>query len=102
PKAIRRTLMLTMHYGRNEAALEQQLGSLRESVPDLAGKPLHALLEYVQAQQKFLAGSADDVVAQIKAYADAGVEELMVRWIDFGDLDGLRAFAEDVLPRVGR
>jgi F420-dependent oxidoreductase-like protein len=101
PKAIRRTLMLTLHYGRDEAALERQVGGLRERVPELAGKPLDAVLGYLQAEQKTLAGSADDVLAQIRAYADAGVDELMVRWLDLGDLDGLRAFAEEVLPNVG-
>ena len=100
PRDIRRTLMISLHYGRDEAALERQIGGLRESVPELAGKPLDALLGYLQHQQKTLAGSADDVLAQIRAYADAGVEELMVRWIDLGDLDGLRAFAEQVLPKL--
>jgi alkanesulfonate monooxygenase SsuD/methylene tetrahydromethanopterin reductase-like flavin-dependent oxidoreductase (luciferase family) len=100
PGDIRRTLMISLYFGRDEAALDRQLGGLRERVPDLAGKPLDAVLGYLHSHQHVLAGSADEVLGQIRAYADAGAEEIMVRWLDFDDLDGLRAFAEQVLPRV--
>ena len=45
-------------------------------------------------------GPADEAIAQIRAYGEAGVEELMLQWFDLDDLDGLRAFAEQVLPRL--
>jgi hypothetical protein len=32
----------------------------------------------------------------------AEVEALMLEWLDMDDLDGLRAFAEQVLPRLKR
>ena len=40
------------------------------------------------------------LLEQIKAYADAGVEELILQWFDLDDIDGLRAFAKSVLPRL--
>jgi len=37
---------------------------------------------------------------QIKRFADAGVDELMLQWFDMDDIEGLRAFGESVLPLV--
>ena len=39
----------------------------------------------------------DALVQHIKAYEEAGVEELMLQWFGMDDIDGLRAFAENVL-----
>jgi hypothetical protein len=35
---------------------------------------------------------------QIRRYGEAGVDELILQWFDLDDLDGLRGFAESVLP----
>lgn len=44
---------------------------------------------------------APDVLIQhIKAYEEAGVEELMLQWFDTDNIDGLRAFAENVLHKL--
>lgn len=45
-------------------------------------------------------GTPDSVIEQIQRYAAAGVEELMLQWLDIDDMDGLRAFAKGVLPQV--
>jgi hypothetical protein len=37
---------------------------------------------------------------QIAAYAAAGVEELMMQWLDLDDIEGLRVFAHTVLPSL--
>lgn len=42
----------------------------------------------------------DSIVQQIKVYEHAGVEELMLQWFDTDDIDGLRAFAKDVLHNI--
>jgi hypothetical protein len=34
------------------------------------------------------------------AYAAVGVEELMLQWLDLDDIDRLREFARQLLPRV--
>ena len=47
-----------------------------------------------------IVGPADMVAGQIRAYGEAGVEELMLQWFDLDDIDGLRAFAEQVLLRL--
>jgi alkanesulfonate monooxygenase SsuD/methylene tetrahydromethanopterin reductase-like flavin-dependent oxidoreductase (luciferase family) len=54
----------------------------------------------LRSQGNRIVGTADEVVAQIHAYGEAGVEELMLQWFELDDIDGLRAFAEQVLPRL--
>jgi F420-dependent oxidoreductase-like protein len=99
PGDIRRTMMASLFFGRDEAALEAKVGGLRERSPDLAGKSIDELLGFLR-ERNALAGSADVVAEQIAAYGAAGVEELMLQWFDLDDMDGLRAFAEQVLPRA--
>jgi hypothetical protein len=40
-----------------------------------------------------------DEVEQMQAYADVGVEELIVQWVSLDDIEGLEVMAEQVLPR---
>jgi len=47
-----------------------------------------------------LRGSTEQQIAQIQAYAQAGVEELMWQWPDVTDLAGIHTFASEVLPHV--
>ena len=42
----------------------------------------------------------DVTIQRIKAYEEAGVEELMLQWFDTDNIDGLRAFAENVLHKL--
>ncbi len=44
--------------------------------------------------------SSDVLIQTIKAYEEAGVEELMLQWFDTDNIDGLRAFAENVLHKL--
>jgi alkanesulfonate monooxygenase SsuD/methylene tetrahydromethanopterin reductase-like flavin-dependent oxidoreductase (luciferase family) len=58
------------------------------------------LLDGLRTRTKAIIGTPDEVVAQIHAYADAGIEEIMAQFLVVDDLDGLRILAEEVLPRL--
>jgi hypothetical protein len=45
-----------------------------------------------------LVGTPEMLIPQIQAYADAGVEELILHWLELDDMEALRAFAKSVLP----
>jgi hypothetical protein len=47
-----------------------------------------------------IVGIPDMTIEQINAYSNVGVDELVLQWFDLDDLDGLRAFATSVLPRL--
>ncbi|HEX6480097.1 MAG TPA: TIGR03560 family F420-dependent LLM class oxidoreductase [Ktedonobacteraceae bacterium] len=99
PGDVRRTMMHTLHFGRDMAELDRRL-SWRSNRPEFAGKPLEAVIESMQTSWSAIVGTPDMVIRQIQTYGQAGVEELMLQWFDLDDIDGLRAFAFTVLPHV--
>lgn len=98
PSDVRRTMMNTVTFARNPQQLEQKLSNLRDS-PENTNKSLQEILQPSRTNN-LIAGTADMIVQQIKTYGEAGVQELMLQWFDTDDIDGLRAFAESVLPAL--
>jgi dimethylsulfone monooxygenase len=47
-----------------------------------------------------LVGTADDVASQLEAFSEAGIDGILLSWVDFAD--GLTRFQEEVLPRLER
>src|SRR6266404_1718607 len=96
PADVRRSAMLSLYFGRDMAELDRRL-SWRHDEPKYAGKPLDAVIEDLKASGGIIAGTPGEVIEQIKAYDNAGADELMLQWWDLDDIDGLRAFARSVL-----
>lgn len=96
PEDVRRTMMRGVHFGRDMDELDRRLVRRHEH-PEYAGKPLDEVVQIMSSQGEIV-GTADMVAEQIRTYADVGVEELMLQWLDLDDLDGLGAFAQQVLP----
>lgn len=87
PGAVRRTLMTGSYYGRDAAEAEglaAAAGTTREKL----------------AERGVLAGTAEQVAAQIRAFGAAGVQRIMVQWLDLDGIDRLEHFAANVLPAV--
>jgi F420-dependent oxidoreductase-like protein len=82
---VRRTLMTNLIFGRNEAELKNKL----------AGRDAAELRE-----QGRVAGTPSEVVDQLKALAEQGVQRVMLQWLDLDDLDRLEAMAKTVLPQL--
>src|SRR5437660_4474635 len=99
PEEVRRTMMLTLFFGRDMEELDRRL-SWRHTQPELANEPLKTVIETLITGGKALVGTPDMLVKQIHTYANAGVEELMLQWFDQDDIEGLQAFATSVLPHV--
>lgn len=99
PDEVKRTMMTTLYFGRDMEELDRRL-SWRMDVPELADRQLIDVLESLHTTGRAVVGTPDMVIKQIRAYEDAGVEELMLQWFDMDDIDGLHAFAESVLPQV--
>jgi hypothetical protein len=79
-----------------------QVLNWRHETPELAHKPLDEVIQVLHTQQGWnpLVGTPEMVVEQVQAYAQAGVEELILSWLDRDNIEALRGFAENVLPRV--
>ena len=51
------------------------------------------------SEKEFLIGTPDVIVDRMKEYIALGVEHFMLWFMDFPSLDGIRLFAEEVMPR---
>lgn len=99
PGDVKRTMMTAVFFGRDRDELDRRL-RWRPVMPELAGKSLEEAVQVLTAEEHSIVGTPDMIVEQIRAYGRSGVEELMLQWFDFDDLDGLQAFARSVLPSV--
>ncbi len=85
PASVRRSMMTGCYFGRDDAEVRQRL----------RGRDGAALRE-----RGVVVGAAAEVVDQLGAFAAAGVQRVMLQWLDLDDLDGLEAMAVSVLPQL--
>jgi F420-dependent oxidoreductase-like protein len=95
PGDVKRTMMTGIFFGRDLAALDRQLEGERTFRPELADLPRDELIARIRGRN-VIVGTPEMVAEQIAAYVNAGVEELMLQWLDQDDIDGLAALAEVV------
>ena len=81
---VRRTLMTRAVFGRTQADVDRK--------PD--GIPREDLDAAV------IAGTADEFVDRLGWLSEAGVQRVMLQWLEVEDLDGLEAMSENVLPHL--
>ncbi len=80
--SVRRTMMTGLVFGVDQAAFEQRLGN--RSKAELTKNGL-------------IAGAPAEVLEQLHALAEAGVQGVMLQWLDLDDMAGLKALAKVVL-----
>jgi F420-dependent oxidoreductase-like protein len=85
PEQLRRTLMTRVVFGRTEADVERRLdGTSRHHLPEA-----------------ILAGTAGELVERLGCLSEAGVQRVMLQWLEVDDLDALETMAHSVLPQLG-
>jgi alkanesulfonate monooxygenase SsuD/methylene tetrahydromethanopterin reductase-like flavin-dependent oxidoreductase (luciferase family) len=102
PGEVRRTLMVPVFCGRDRTELRQRMVELERIFPYVAHQSPDTLLNLAQTQFRSMfrpiVGTPEQVVEQIREYALAGVDELMVQRFVVDDFAGLALLAEQVLP----
>ena len=83
PAEVRRSLMTGCWFGKDQARLERRLGG--QSPAELRGRGL-------------VVGTPAEMVDQLSLLSEAGVQRVMLQWLELDDLDGLAALAQQVLP----
>lgn len=83
--SVRRSMMTGLRFGRDEAELQRHLG--KANAADLRANGL-------------VVGTPNAIVEQLGQLAEAGVQRVMLQWMDLDDLDGLEALAAGVLRQV--
>jgi F420-dependent oxidoreductase-like protein len=84
PATVRRSIMVGTVFGRDEADARAKLTTSAEEAR-ASGR---------------VVGTAEQFVEQLQAYAEAGVQRIMLQWLDLDDIDGLELLAQRVLATV--
>lgn len=85
PDNVRRSLMTGCHFGRDEAEVARVIGNRdRAKLRDWG----------------VVMGTADAVVEHLGQLAEAGVQRVMLQWLELDDLERLEAMAQRVLPQL--
>lgn len=88
PQSVRRSMMAGCLYARDRDELKRKLAARPHGQSTLS-----ELREF-----GVVAGTGEDMVAQLEQLAQAGLQRVMLQWLDLDDIDGLQAMAEDLLP----
>ncbi len=90
PAEVRRSMMVGCIFANDEATVQERVAARtggERTADDLR-------------QQGVIVGTADQMVAQLNQLVEAGVQRVMLQWIDLDDLDGIEAIAQKVLPQL--
>lgn len=88
PKEIRRTLMTGCIFANDKHSLEKKVSQRYQG---------RRTVESLQ-QQGMVAVSSEDIHQVLLSFQQAGVERIMLQWLDLDDLAGLEQMARAVLP----
>jgi len=81
---VRRSMMTGCVFGKDEAALSKKIHFYGQT------------LQEVQ-QGGGVAGSLSEIKDQLAALEEAGLQRVMLQWLDLDDLESLEALAEGIL-----
>ena len=85
PGRVRRTLMTRVIFGRTDAEVSRKLG----------GEPREQL-----RARGLIVGTPPEIVEQLGSLAEAGVQRVMLQWLEVDDIDSLETLARTILPQL--
>ncbi len=83
PEAVRRSMMTGCVFGKDAAALNEKVVVRKRTLDELQARGI-------------VAGNASQVREQLAVLEAAGLQRIMLQWLDLDDLDGLQALAKAV------
>jgi alkanesulfonate monooxygenase SsuD/methylene tetrahydromethanopterin reductase-like flavin-dependent oxidoreductase (luciferase family) len=94
PNSIRRSLMIPLAIGRNNADIARRVANARAVFPALPDG------EAAWRAAGFLAGPPSQVLADLDKWKAVGMERVLLQILDQEDIEALELFAKEVLPRL--
>lgn len=88
PAEVRRSMMTGCVFGRDASEVTQKVARRTQNKRDA-----HQL-----RQNGVIVGTALEIQDQLAELKDAGVQRVMLQWLDLDDVDGLQTLAEKVIP----
>lgn len=87
PTVVRRSMMTGCLFGESETAVQAKLDARNTTFDKVKARGIAV-------------GTGNQIVEQLGELDRAGVQRVMLQWIDLDDLDGLEALATSVLPQL--
>ena len=87
PGDLKRSAMMGTLLARDADDLREQLSGRGRTLEEIQSRGL-------------IAGTPDQWVEQLRAYRDAGLQRIMLQWINQDDVQGIGIVAREVLPHV--
>jgi alkanesulfonate monooxygenase SsuD/methylene tetrahydromethanopterin reductase-like flavin-dependent oxidoreductase (luciferase family) len=100
PSDVKRTMMLTVICWRDAGDRERRMAPLRGIGAPFSGMSNDDIVGMMKNNMAGILGTPENVIEQMRAYASAGAEELMIAWWSLDDIEGLEVLAEQVMPYV--
>lgn len=89
---VRRSMMTGCVFGTDPEEVEQKVHQRTHGARSIADL----------RQRGMIVGTVDEIVAQLKALADVGVQRVMLQWLDLDDIAGLEGIAAGILPQLSQ
>jgi F420-dependent oxidoreductase-like protein len=83
-KSVRRSMMTGCVFGKDDSTLQKKLAARGSRLEELHGRGV-------------VAGSLSVVQGQLQALEQAGLERVMLQWLDLDDLNGMEALAKGIV-----
>jgi alkanesulfonate monooxygenase SsuD/methylene tetrahydromethanopterin reductase-like flavin-dependent oxidoreductase (luciferase family) len=98
PADVKRTVFMPLICWTNATELESFARAYRRTFPAYADASTDAIIAYQREHYKAIAGTPEQIVAQLQGFAAAGVEEMMIQSFLADHLESLEIIARHVLP----
>jgi F420-dependent oxidoreductase-like protein len=87
PSDVKRSIMVGCEFGRDVKEVDQKVKNRT------SGKLTPADLR----ERGLVVGTAEEIADQISSYSRAGVQRIMLQWLNLDDLEGLETLAKGIL-----
>jgi alkanesulfonate monooxygenase SsuD/methylene tetrahydromethanopterin reductase-like flavin-dependent oxidoreductase (luciferase family) len=100
PQAVRRTISLPCFYYADQQGKERHLRLVRRWDPGLASLADDEVYEILGSEWNAIAGPAETVIEQLRAYQHAGAGEIMLQWFEMDDFSTAKALSREAIARL--
>ncbi len=84
PESVRRSMMTGCVFGKDESALQEKIAARKRTFDELRGRGI-------------VVGNPAQVREQLHELEEAGLQRVMLQWLDLDDLAGLESLAKAML-----
>jgi F420-dependent oxidoreductase-like protein len=81
PQEVKRTMMTGLKFGNTKQELDEKIAGGSRTKEELK-------------QRGMVVGAGEEILEQLEGLEKAGVQRLMLQWMDLDDMDGLEALAK--------